>query len=160
MPKCVYLVRGQPCGVRGEGNPILCDEHAPDEDDFGADAVIQTAVDALLDSRPLQKLFGRTNQFLDQVAGHLSAGLRRPEVPLHTKPRKTRQTRTQRPQKPDGQHDARLIMGFDVAEKLTENVIKKRKRQLAAALHPDRGGNTFAMAKLNTAADLLLKMYG
>ena len=47
-------------------------------------------------------------------------------------------------------------MHFGPAEALTRDRITKQRRVLASLCHPDKGGSTEAMAKLNQAADLLL----
>jgi hypothetical protein len=47
-------------------------------------------------------------------------------------------------------------MHFGPAEKLTKKRITKQRQALAAICHPDKGGSTEAMQRLNRAADLLL----
>jgi hypothetical protein len=53
--------------------------------------------------------------------------------------------------------DARTVLHFGPTEKLTSELIKKRRKVLATMCHPDRGGSAEAMAKVNAAADVLLK---
>ena len=51
--------------------------------------------------------------------------------------------------------DAKRTLGFEVREKLTLELVKARRRELAMKHHPDRGGTVEAMQKINAAADLL-----
>ena len=50
---------------------------------------------------------------------------------------------------------ARRVMGFTDKEKLDEDMIKRRHRELSKRYHPDRGGSTEKMAAVNNAADVL-----
>lgn len=53
---------------------------------------------------------------------------------------------------------ARAVMGFGAKDPLTEEVIKKRQRELARKHHPDMpGGSTEMMTKINNSADLLIE---
>jgi len=51
---------------------------------------------------------------------------------------------------------ARQTLGFG-AEPLTAEMVKQRRRELAKQHHPDAGGSAASMARINDAADLLLK---
>lgn len=51
-------------------------------------------------------------------------------------------------------------MGFPPTAKLTRQLIKQRQRQLAALLHPDKGGSEEAMKRLNAATQRLLSQVG
>jgi hypothetical protein len=53
---------------------------------------------------------------------------------------------------------ARAVMGFSKDAELTEEVLKRRYRELAFKHHPDRGGSADKMAKLNEAMELLSKL--
>lgn len=56
---------------------------------------------------------------------------------------------------------ARVTLGFQPADVLTADVIKKRRRTLARKYHPDAtGGSPEKMASVNAAADLLLEEIG
>lgn len=52
--------------------------------------------------------------------------------------------------------DPRVIFGLAPGAKLTKEMVKKRYRELAAIYHPDHGGNTEAMQRINVARDDLL----
>ena len=48
-------------------------------------------------------------------------------------------------------------MGFAPNDRLTESLIKERKRRLAKKYHPDiKGGSVHRMAAVNDAADVLM----
>ena len=51
---------------------------------------------------------------------------------------------------------ARQTLGFG-AEPRTAEMVKQRRRELAKQHHPDAGGSAASMARINDAADLLLK---
>lgn len=50
--------------------------------------------------------------------------------------------------------DARRVLGLDQGATKTE--IREAHRRIAAAIHPDRGGDTARLAELNAARDTLL----
>ena len=53
---------------------------------------------------------------------------------------------------------ARQVMGFAASERLTQEMVKDRRRLLAKRYHPDvTGGSAARMAQVNDAADVLLK---
>lgn len=52
--------------------------------------------------------------------------------------------------------DPRIVLGFGADQAITVTDVKRRQRKLAALCHPDQGGNTEAMQRINTAADALL----
>ena len=58
---------------------------------------------------------------------------------------------------PDPTLRAREILGFEASERLTAEMVQKRRQALARVFHPDMaGGSTAQMTKVNQAADLLL----
>jgi hypothetical protein len=52
---------------------------------------------------------------------------------------------------------ARVVLGFGNTEPLTREKIKDRQRALARLIHPDAGGATDAMQRLNGATSVLLQ---
>lgn len=50
---------------------------------------------------------------------------------------------------------ARVALGFEPGGKITLELVKKRRRELAAKHHPDRGGSVTKMQAINHAADVL-----
>ena len=61
------------------------------------------------------------------------------------------------PPKEDLSNKARYTLHFGPTEALTKASIQKRRKELAAFCHPDRGGSTEAMQAVNSAADYLIK---
>lgn len=58
---------------------------------------------------------------------------------------------------PDPLIEARRVLGFEPADKLTKEIVHKRKQALARVFHPDMpGGSEAAMKRVNQAADTLL----
>lgn len=58
---------------------------------------------------------------------------------------------------PDPTIRAREILGFEPNERLTKELIHRRKQQLARVFHPDaKGGSDAQMKRVNAAADALL----
>jgi hypothetical protein len=71
--------------------------------------------------------------------------------------RKQRTRRAKAPQAPpQTKEDPRIVLGFPPNQALTQDQIKKRRRELARILHSDQGGNDESMKRLNSAADALL----
>jgi hypothetical protein len=52
--------------------------------------------------------------------------------------------------------DPRLVLHFGPNDPITRAEIEKRRRELARLCHPDKGGSTEAMQRINQAADALL----
>lgn len=51
---------------------------------------------------------------------------------------------------------ARIVLGFGPRDAITEQILKKRHRELSLKHHPDRpGGNAKRMAEINNAVDAL-----
>ena len=52
--------------------------------------------------------------------------------------------------------DPHTVLGFAPNARLTPEIVKKRRRELARIFHSDQGGNEEAMRRVNMAVDLLL----
>lgn len=165
--KCVYLrADGRPCGRAAVGNPPLCKAHA--EEIAGEEMdVFSDAMDRLMDNPDVKYIFGQAGGLIDRIGSFLSflpeqrgqpsetsePGHARRPPEQESGPRQRRQPIQQRPTS-----TARVVLGFSAAEALTRDKIKARQKALAQALHPDRqGGSNEAMARVNQAADLLIK---
>jgi len=61
------------------------------------------------------------------------------------------------PPAPAPKEDPRDVLGFGPDAKLTRAMVKERQRELAKLMHPDRGGSTKALQRLNAAAQALLQ---
>jgi hypothetical protein len=155
---------GYQCTEPGEGNPPLCAEHE--------EALLDepTFVEALMDHPSVGSFFdqltGRLNQTVDPMLGRFEhyvdqrAGAASPPPP---KGRRGAAAPPPPPQPPPGGmsvQEARSILGFSEQDALIVAVIKKRKRELAERLHPDKGGSPRLMAQVNAAATVLLRVAG
>ncbi len=91
------------------------------------------------------------NLFGEMLAGAVNPQATRQAPPLREKPQEAQKPR-------ESVDEARVTLGLDPEERLTEARIKARRRALAAIYHPDQeGGSTSAMKRVNEAADILLK---
>jgi len=81
-----------------------------------------------------------------------SPGPRRPQAPPPRPPP---------PRRPQPARDlvgpARVALGFPAGLKLTVEMVKERRKQLALIFHSDKGGSEEAMKRVNAAADILLE---
>lgn len=68
-----------------------------------------------------------------------------------------RARQTRRPPEPLKRENPRQVLGFGAADRLTIEIVKKRQREFAKIVHPDRGGSTEAMQRINCAAAELIK---
>ena len=165
--------RGSPCRNTGTGNPPLCHVHEAlyeeGEDDEGeADAVV-AATNAILDHPQAQGVISKFNGLLDRVGGWFErAGTGQAPVGSATRPQ-PHAPRGQPPPPPPPRQppprreapiDARKILGFAPGLKLTVEMVKERRKDLAKLYHPDRGGHPEQMKTINAAADALLKEIG
>lgn len=153
---CSWIVRGKPCGLPAadDEQPPLCARHLDEyeADDEGTDEygdlqdVLQTAlkdkrVRGVLDRAA--GLFDRFAQVLDRASVTRPPGTPPPHRPPPPRPSVPRE-------------NPRDVLHFGPTEVLTAKGVKDRKRALASMIHPDHGGSTEAMARINAAADALL----
>lgn len=129
------------CSRVGEGRPPLCRDH--DE----------------IATNPIDDVFDRLDDFTAQATNRAIQGLGALIVQLADRPRRPRPAPGpapgQAPPKP-AVEDPRDVLGFGPEVKLTKALIKERKRALAALCHPDKGGSTKALQRINAAAEKLL----
>lgn len=122
----------------------------------------EVILERILERDEVQDIFQRAQGVVDKfahvldrvAAGDIPRGFRRQEgIP-----------RGQRAAPPGVQQgpaeNPRSVLGFAPGAKLTADLIKTRKRDLAKLFHPDRGGSPDAMRRVNAAADVLLKEVG
>lgn len=93
---------------------------------------------------------GRVARLIDRAAGFVDH-LGRP----NGQPRPTPQPAP--PKAP--REDPRVVMGFAPDLKLTPELVKKRRKELARLFHTDKGGSMEAMKRLNIAAEALLQTF-
>jgi hypothetical protein len=129
----------------------------PDFDYFDfRDDPIKTLVSRALEHPQVQGILIQTRGVLDGFGYVIDRAAHRP-APEHPR---ARRDATRPPVQPPPRNNplpaARAILHFGPAEKLTTEVIKKRRKKLAEMCHPDRGGSDEAMRRINAAADVLL----
>ncbi len=178
VPRCRYTDAGQQCERPGLGEPPLCRAHfelvrygLPVEEDVDVDARdlledllehpfarhIRAQLDHLMASLPLANNLsslsypfspdpGKQPQFQGPDRAFASSTNRRPP------PRRQPAPPPPQPSAPD----PRLVLHFGPNDPVTKQEIEKRRRELARLCHPDRGGSTDAMQRINQAADALL----
>lgn len=116
---------------------------------------IQAVVDRLLNTSQAENILGEIRNLLDRAGNALDPA----KIPLPSHPRSHTRPPPRarpRPRPPDPVLMARRVLHFGLKEPLDKTKITKRRKDLAILCHPDRGGNTGAMQRLNLAADCLL----
>jgi hypothetical protein len=163
--RCAFHEEGRRCRRIGFGNPPLCRAHvlllasdADPQSDFGhLVEATDRAVSRTNGSQVLQSFLGALGAALvkEMMARHRQARVgsiptaARAEIP----PRRRRAA--PRPAEAPSQN-AREVLGFGRSTPLTAALVKERQRELAALCHPDRGGSTRQMQRINAAATELL----
>lgn len=165
LPRCTY------CNRPGLGDPPLCRQHfedvyygGNDEDD---DDPIMDLFDDFLEHPRVQGWVDDFRRRFDDFVGRnldhpsrsphyrgptsgfsdLPPGQRRAPGNGHREP----------PEPPPALgEDPRVVLGFAPGSTPTAPEIKKRQRELAIILHPDKGGSDAAMQRINQAAEALL----
>lgn len=107
-----------------------------------------------------QKLFDQIGRGIDRAGEFVARGPRpRKERPPQIKERVHYRTRVV--EKPvEAPPNPRVVMGFPPGAQLTRELVKERQRVLAGLWHPDKGGSTESMQRLNSAAEALLREIG
>lgn len=118
-------------------------------------AATDRLVGSFFDAPQVQDLFSRAARAVDSI-GKAMDRAQTPRQKPQTPPKRRQNVRVRRPSK---EQIARKILHFADKEALTKDLIKKRQRDLASLCHPDKGGSTEAMQKINQAADILLAAY-
>lgn len=104
-------------------------------------------VEDVIDHPKVQELVVKAQGVLDQF-NDLIAKVAKGEIPI--KPVEVAQAA--RPK-----ISARQVLHFGEKEELTEEKVRKRRQELARMAHPDLNGDGAEMARINKAAELLLK---
>ena len=168
------------CASPGHGNPPLCAKHDFAEEDgeldedqrWNDDPVLGAVVDRIMDHPSARDLFGRVStvidgfaNVIDQMSGHAPPPpppkWARPQPPPRAAPppRRPPPPPPLPPARATGP-DPRKVLGIPPGAALTRRLIKDRQRALAMKHHPDRGGSTASMQRINDAATELLKQVG
>lgn len=154
-PRCAFIEEDKAqCQYRGEGNPPLCGYHAEQveiyDDIDPTTAVIGGVVDWLRGKRGNEVVSGFRDilgSYLDQQTTQRPNG--------HAPPPPWEPPHAPAPPPPPSE-DPREVLGFPPDVQLTEKKIRDRKKALATIMHPDLGGSTKSMQRLNIAAAALL----
>jgi hypothetical protein len=107
----------------------------------------------------LNPLWSTILDVADELLGRAPDRPRAPEAAPTPRAAPRQAPHPPRPQAPEpAQEDPRTVLGFPPKSRPTRDQVKARQRQLVKILHPDAGGSDEAVARVNDAADRLLKM--
>ena len=179
VPRCRFRDPngGRRCGEPGLGKPPYCLPHLTlvRQGDVGEDPFFE-AFDTVLNHPKAADILGRVADFIDyatrrgldrQPRAEDSPHYRGPDRGFHSEwpPRGQEEAHQQEdprhrrraPPPPRRQEaDPRSVLGIPPGIPLTASLVKKHQRALATIHHPDSGGTTSAMQRINSAADALL----
>lgn len=108
----------------------------------------------------LAKPLDRAGQILDRLVPYVDRATQRGPIPTPPpgKPPHRTHSRPKPPSDPEPKlDDPRTVLGFAPDTKLTEKIVRDRRKELARIFHSDAKGNDETMKKVNIAADALLK---
>ena len=113
-------------------------------------------VNAILDHPTIAGFFDFAKEKLGGLGEAIQGGIKRQQAAASA-PRPQRPT-PKRPGPPPPKEDPRQVLGFGPQVKLTVEIVKERRKQLAKVFHPDlMGGDNTAMQRVNSAAEVLLR---
>jgi hypothetical protein len=160
MPKrCEY----PGCRLQGYGVPPLCDRHAEEVEEDDDEEKYSDLVEKVLENPQVQTLLDKASAVVDRLGLVVEQVAKQRAEQLFERVKQGAQARAQRATQPPPRKDidlakvARSILHFSPTESLTAEKIKDRRRELAKMCHPDKGGSTDQMQKINRAADILIK---
>lgn len=152
------------------------DEDEDEDQRWADDPVLGAVVDRIMDHPAARDLFGRVSGVIDQFGNVIDQMSGAAPAPKWARPRAAPQPPPRRAAPPPPPRrpvpppppppppppratgpDPRRVLGIPPGAVLTRRLIKDRQRALAMKHHPDRGGSTAAMQKINDAATELLK---
>lgn len=107
-----------------------------------SDDPVQALLDKLFEMPQVKETIEQVQDVLDRVGAAIEP---RP-APAPARPRLTQE------------QVARRVMNFGDDEALDPKKIAQRRRELARHCHPDHGGSTDAMQRLNRAAEILTRL--
>jgi hypothetical protein len=173
-PRCAYVEGKQRCGRAGTGNPPLCEPHrvvleAEANRPRTAGSRIADLLSSVLRGKKVtdEQVVGGVEDFVDMFTRSAGDPAHDPIAAARARAadfiRRTQgQQQRQAPPPPRGPDPriaiakARQTLGFNPTDKLTEDMVKKRHRELARKHHPDRGGSVARMQEINAAVDQVL----
>ena len=147
MPRCQWIkADGKRC--LSKGNPY-CTRHKKISHPPAVDAILGT----IFNQSPVKKVVDKLSNILDNV-GVIVDKAAVGEFDTILGKFKQHKVKFEVPVADD---DPRLILGFRPGEKITVEVVKQKRKELAKKLHSDFGGSDVLMQKVNVACDKLLK---
>lgn len=152
--RCIYTTKRGRCQSPARGDIPLCPKH---KKHYKPPSPWTGIIDAVLQQPIAQGVIGRIDQTLNkanQVVDRIAGGDFSDLDGLLNKFNK--QQRVHYPA-PEQKEDPRMVLGFAPDEILTVEAVKKRRKEFAKIMHSDKGGNDASMARINAAADELLK---
>lgn len=179
--RCAYVENGRQCKGAGTGNPPLCEAHrvvleAEANRPRTTGSRIADLLTSVLRGKKItdEQVVGGVEDFVDMFTRASGDPTHDPYAAARARaqdffrrngfegaPRQhQRQAPPRRP--PPGPDPriaaakARQVLGFNPGDKLTEDMVKKRHRELARKHHPDRGGSVARMQEINAAVDHVL----
>jgi hypothetical protein len=159
-PQCAFREGTRRCRKNGTGNPPLCATHRliVNEDVArqaqAAKAVFDVVQDFVKDPGAAVNRF--FSSFRPNPVPNLDDDLDDDVAPRRASPRSPPPPPRRPAPPPPPKDDARVVLGFPPDLKLTDAMIKERRRRLAAIMHPDANGSKETMQRINDAATALL----
>lgn len=149
LPACTY------CGRPGLGDPPLCRECFSGVHDDAPGFDFGELLHTVLNHPQVDEIFEAMSRgaqdFVKRKVGEFGGYYSQcPPPPPDSEP-----PRSHAPP-PSPSEDARTILGFAPGVALTRSMVKQRQRALASMFHPDAGGCTESMQRVNAAAEALL----
>ncbi len=153
MPRCQWIKEdGKRCVKSGKGTPALCIVHTR----VANTSVVDGVLTAILNQSPVKKVVSKISKILDNV-GTVVDKAAVGEFDTIIGAFKKHKVKFEVPVPSAPTDDPRAILGFKPGDKLTVDIIKQRRKDLAKKLHSDYGGSDMLMQKVNVACDALLK---
>jgi len=145
------------CTRVGKGDPPLCErcwqEELYEEEEEIEENGGEDLLSRILSHPSIQGLF---NRGVDMVSGKFDQLSHKLDTyAAMYAASQTAKAQQSQPRTPE--EDPRIVLGFKPDEPLTEEIVKKRQRELSKIFHSDRGGSDQTMARVNAAVDELLK---
>ena len=154
-PRCAFREGPRQCGRAGSGNPPLCPTHEAAVEAMSGPQDVQDVLDSFV---------GRLAEHGAELSQRLADGMRSLFDPPPNPKNGHKKTPPRRPHAPPAPRpepeDPWAVLGFERAKPPTRAEVKARQRALAGIYHPDKGGSTRGMQRVNAAAKAILDEIG
>ena len=121
--------------------------------DLMRDPQIDELLDHLLSHPNIRRGIAKLTKSIDHL-GQVFDGLGQAKDPGNPTSKRANQSRPQ--PTPPHKENPRIVLGFGPQLRLTKEMIRERRKDLARLCHPDRGGSEVAMKRINQAVEMLL----